>query len=438
MLNTEFAAYSKEKTAATTDATAKKWRDALAKLKKAQETADLHQKIFGDYKKAVDEKKTRITDRLSPVDTDPLVKDMYDDMKPILEKIDTLIGERQYDQAIALMKTVAWRIYTAQDKLTRHAVLQPKRDAAGEAVQKLFEQRCGPVEADYVRAKHLLDQVDAEIKANTYPNAMKIVDQIAPMCVEPIIIGKEYKEYKPLREAADAAVAALRKDFPKDDTVALQLERLDARLVKLTGAEAKRGFSGLKAEAQAISAEAAKVAAAAKTQATLNTLAQDLKDAGPTETNSFETQLAAVRGELVKLQSHPGSACQQAKDHMTRITRLLTEAEQDFSQAGDIATARDKLAQAAASVARAFLLAEQYVLLSEEVDALETRHGAAKAKHTEPVALKAYFDMSERSILSAKGAVERGNSIPPCNLSPPPRSRSTRRFPSAPTMRSTK
>ena len=408
ILDKEFTEYGKQKTAAETDANGKKWKDALAKLQKAKETADLHKKIFGDYKKAVDEKKQEITDRLSPVDTNPLVKDDYDAMKPKLDKIDTLIADRQYDQAIALINTAAWDIYRAQDKITRHTELKPKRDAAGDAVQKLFEVRCPPVEADYVRAKHLLDQVDEEVAANTYPNAMKIVDQIAPMCVEPTRIGKEYKDYKPVREAADKAVADLRKDYPKDDTVALQLERLDIRLTKLTGEEAKRQFAGLKAVAQAIADDAGKTAEAAKAQAALNDMAKELTEAGPTETKGFDKQLEAVRGELQKLQTHGGKDCQQVKDHMARIQRLLDEADHEFNETAEVPSAREKLAQAAASVARAFLLAQQFVQMDAEVKALEKRHGEQKAKHTEPAALKGLFDVSARNILGAKGAVAKG------------------------------
>ncbi|MEW2914960.1 hypothetical protein [Leisingera sp. JC11] len=408
VLDKEFAKYGEQKTAAETDANSKKWKDALAKLQKAKESVDLYRKMFADYIKAVDEKKDEITDRLSPVDTDPLVKDDYDAMKPKLDKIDALIADRQYDQAIALINTAAWDIYRAQDKITRHAELKPKRDTAGEAVQKLFEVRCPPVEADYVRAKRLLDQVDEEVAANTYPNAMKIVDQIAPMCVEPTRIGKEHKEYKPVREAADKAVADLRKDYPKDDTVALQLERLDIRLAKLTGEEAKRKFAELKAVAQAIADDAAKVAAAAKSQAALNGMAKELKEAGPTETKGFDKQLEAVRGELQKLQTHDGKDCQQVKDHMARIQRLLDEADHEFNETAEVPSARDKLAQAASSVARAFLLAEQYVQLDAEVKALEKRHGEEKAKHTEPAALKGLFDASARNILGAKGAVGKG------------------------------
>lgn len=408
VLDKEFAKYGEQKTAAETDANSKKWKDALAKLQKAKESADLYKKMFEDYKKAVKEKKDEITDVLSPVDTHPLVKDEYDAMKPKLDKIDALIADRQYDQAIALINTAAWDIYRAQDKITRHTELKPKRDAAGEAVQKLFEVRCPPVEADYVRAKHLLDQVDEEIAANTYPNAMKIVDQIAPMCVDPTRIGKEYKEYKPVREAADKAVADLRKDFPKDDTVALQLERLDIRLTKLTGEEAKRKFAELKAVAQAIADDAAKVAGAAKSQAALDDMAKELKEAGPTETQGFDKQLEAVRAELQKLQTHGGKDCQQVKDHMARIQRLLDEADHEFNETAEVPSAREKLAQAASSVARAFLLAEQFVQLDTEVKALEKRHGEEKAKHTEPAALKGLFDASARNIMGAKGAVGKG------------------------------
>lgn len=409
VLDKEFAEYGRQKAASEADASGNKWKEALAKLQKAKESADLCKKIFGDYKRAAAEKKKWITDRLPPVDTTALVKDMYDAMKPDLDKIDTLMEERQYDQAIALCLTVKWDIYRAQDKITRHAEIKPLRDAAGDAVQKLFEVRCPPVEADYVRAKHLLDQVDAEIGANTYPNAMKLVDLIVPMCQAPIRIGKEYGAYKPVRAAADKAVAGLQNDFPGDDTAALQLERFSARLAKLNGAEANRKFADLKPVAQAIADDAAKAAAAARSQAELNDMARELKDAGPTETKGFGKQLEAALGALQKLQAHGGRECQQVKDHMARIKRLLDEADQEFNEAGEVPSAREKLAQAASSTARANLLTEQFVLLDAEVKALEQRYGEEKAQHTEPAALAGLFNASNRNILGASGAVGKGD-----------------------------
>ncbi len=409
VLDKEFTAYGQQKTAADTEAKNKKWKDVLEKLKKAQTDADLYKKMFDDYKRAMSEKTKWITNKLSPVDTTALVKDMYDAMKPALDKIDTLIADRQYDQAIALCLTVKWDIYRAQDKITRHAEIAPKHSAAQAEVQKVFDVRCPPIEADYLRAKRLFDQVEAEMTANTYANAMKVVDQIVPMCQDPIRIGTEYRDYKPVREAADKAVGDLAKDYPKDDTVDLHLDRLNARLTKLNGEEAKRGFAALKSVAQAIADDAAKVAAAAKAQATLGDLEQGMKDAAPTDSARFDTDLQKLKEALAALKGHVGKDCLQVKDHTARIERLLGEAETDYKDAGDIVTARGKLADAATSLARANLLGEQFVLLDAQVKALETRHGEAQGKHTEPTAIKGLFTASSRNIVGAKGAVDKGN-----------------------------
>ncbi|GGH24175.1 Chromosome segregation ATPase [Cribrihabitans marinus] len=408
VLDTEFADYGKKKTEAATEAGKKEWKTALEKLQEAKKTGDLYKRMFADYKRAKNIRKSRITDFLGTLHTDPEMDTHYKKIEPKIDKVDALITDRQYDQAIALATTVQLEIALARDIQTREAALRPKRQAASDAIDALKAERCPAVEPDVERVEKLLAQVDAEIAARTYPNALKIVDTIAPLCTEPTQIGKDYKDYAPVKEDALTAVETLRKDHGSDEAVRLHLAELDRRMKALTGMEAKRDFPACKVEAQSIADAARAEAAEAATQANLDQAAKMLAEAGPTETAGFDKQLGAIRAGLEKLRGQPGADARQITTETDRIGRMLDESETEFNDAGDVPAARDKLAKAAEALARANEQARQVAQMDTDLKNLTKRHTDMKALNKEPSKLAELFDAANRMILAARGSIDRG------------------------------
>ncbi|HNC96646.1 MAG TPA: hypothetical protein PKW90_11010, partial [Myxococcota bacterium] len=343
--------------------------DKLRDQKKGVDGQKALRKVYDDtgrlvgwltlYKKARKAEKEKITDRIAQIQNKPLVAKDLEEVEKLKLQLAKMFTDRQFAEAVEMATyTIAWRMDLAISELARFDAYEVEQKKAETALDDLKKVSCDAnkleiraLEVDYKAA-------EAQATARNFAPATDKMAGIPARCVAPTQQGSDATAAEASRKTASEAIDALIKDFP--GLLELELDLQKSRLAIAAELVAKADFVGAKKVTDGIATAAIELRKQGSAQATLE---QDSKDlAGKSGPDGLNEDIEKVRLSAQKLQ---GRADDFLKNHQSQIDRLLKTATSE-AQAGKVEPARTALNEAAAAVAHANELVEEY-LRSEAV-----------------------------------------------------------------------
>lgn len=380
-LDVEVGKFKDDVTAADDTLTASKdVPAALTALRKAEaEGKDLVTRL-GYSKLARKNEKKYILDHIDAIKNKPAVAADYQAIQGKLANLKDAFDRRQFKQAENMIWTIHWAITAAKKTLEAHDLHQVELQKAQTALNGLKAVACEAVKDDIATVENFMSKAGTLADARNFETAAPLLAQATAWCVKPKALGEVFATYTAALKTAQEAVDALRKDFPGQEAVALELKALDAQLTLARKLADGKGFDQARELALAVASKAAEARARAQSHQGIDEAGQRVAALKGDSLDGLDGEIKAVQTLADQLKARGLTLLDKP---LKGIAKHLADAEAAL-KAGKAALVAAALVQATKACADANADADRFTSIDAMLKAVDMELAGVRARHAEP------------------------------------------------------
>jgi hypothetical protein len=280
---------------------------SLTKLKADVQRAQAYEASRADYVTAIKRRQQWIYDDEVNIAGDPLLQKERDEIAAAKVKIAALLQQRAFKAAAKVTNDDSFAIDRGKALLVARTAYELKRQAA-EAKVIEAETECAKVASNValtaqavgLRQRYSAAHGTTAVPARAFDTAAPAMDRLVADCQPVIDAAKTYLVFETARAEAETRIAAV-KTPENERLIAPMIARLEGKYANALELAAKGNIGQAKALVDVLPQDCIEALAAAKNNAALTAIGDDLAGLAEEDTAGLTTAVAALRAVFDRL-----------------------------------------------------------------------------------------------------------------------------------------